>query len=447
MSEYRQHTPNYPGGYDKEKNECDPPPPPPPCPDPCDHTARWGPPEIRRECCPDHTCCPDKEKRCCTWDEVEDPCVKAASCVEDDEWTIIKCKCKSSNEKCNCEEWDCRGYPQGTCVPCEPCKTLIPNGNGGNGGCDDGDIDCTSADLRKQLEALGQCITSQQGEKAKIEADIKARQEREKDLKDLVDKYDGILDKYKAERHKLICREDCLKGFHRDITAVFQKYDPGYLDQLKTAINNALCTLEMTKCCQKNLEGKLTKVTKLIWEQEQAEKELKKADQAFTIIKDMPKWMDDRFKELEALKDQIAQSLNDKDPEKHKWAFYLFYWKFVPALCRCFPFPFCCTEKPKETESENASQKSDKPLEHLGCDPGDWHPSAITPDRLKTLICCAWDYARKQKQNAQDINAEVETVKRNLDYIKKKVDEDAKALDAKIKSGLEPVGKTAPTST
>jgi hypothetical protein len=38
----------------------------------------------------------------------------------------------------------------------------------------------------------------------------------------------------------------------------------------------------------------------------------------------------------------------------------------------------------------------------LGCKPGDWHPSAITEDTLRSLICCAWDYARKQKQSLQD---------------------------------------------
>jgi hypothetical protein len=89
----------------------------------------------------------------------------------------------------------------------------------------------------------------------------------------------------------------------------------------------------------------------VIWEQQQAEKEKQKADTAFAIIKDLPKWLDDKFKELEAVKEQIAQALNDVDPQKHKWAFYLFYWKFVPKLCRCFPFPFCC-----EKEGEYGAQ-------------------------------------------------------------------------------------------
>ncbi|MGH9972180.1 MAG: hypothetical protein ACREBG_30920 [Pyrinomonadaceae bacterium] len=442
MSDYEQHKPQYPGGeYGNKPYE--PPPPSQPCPDPCDTKPRWGPPPIREECCTPHPCCTGSKKRCCTWDEVDDPCVRAASADCTTEWGKIECKCESENKKC-CEEWDCGSYPKGTCVPCDPCKGLIPNPDDPGDGCDDNDIDCTSADLSKQLDALTKCISSQQGEKAKIEADIKSRQEREKELKDLIEKYDSIYDTYNAEHHKLVCREDCLKGFHRDISTVFSKYDPAYLDNLKKAINDVLCKLEMAKCCQKNLDGKLTKVTKLIWEKEQAEKELQKADKAFTIIKDLPKWMDERFKELETLKDQIAKALNDKDPESHKWAFYLFYWKFVPALCRCFPFPFCCEKK--SAGSEGASQKSETPPEHLGCDPGDWLPSKITPDRLKTLICCAWDFARKKKQDAQKASDEVENAKRNLELIKKNVEEAVKALDKNLKSALNPVGKPAATS-
>lgn len=444
MSDYTQHKPQYPGGEYGDK-PCDPPPPSQECPDPCATELRWGPPKINPACCPEHECCPGSEKRCCTWDEVDDPCVRAASADCTKEWGIVKCKCQSENEKC-CEEWDCGCYPQGTCVPCEPCKDLIPDPEE-PGGCDDNDIDCTSADLRKQLDALTKCISSQQGEKAKIEADIKARQEREKELKDLIDKYDSIFETYTTEHYKLKCREDCLKGFHRDISVVFGKYDPAYLDKLEEAINAVLCKLEMARCCQINLDGKLTKVTKLIWEQQQAEKELQKADKAFAIIKDLPKWMDGRFKDLEVLKDQIAKALNDKDPESHKWAFYLFYWKFAPALCSCFPFPFCCVEK-KPTGSEEATPKSEKPPEHLGCDPGDWHPSKITPDRLKTLICCAWDYARKKKQKAQEIADEVEKVRRNLELIKKNVEEAEKplALDKNLKNALVPIRKPAATS-
>jgi hypothetical protein len=491
MSEQREYKPpqSEGGEYNKEKQEYEPSQPqgkpykekepyepatPKPCPNPCDEPPpKWGPPKIREECCTHHPCCPEDEKRCCTWESVDDPCVRAASADCDLKWTKITCNCESSNkEQCECEEWDCSSYPQGTCVPCKPCEGLIPDPND-PGGCDDPDRDdCTSEDLRKQLDALSQCISAQQSAKAKLEADIKARNERAAALTELITKFDGIIKAYKDERHKLICREDCLKGFHRDITAVFSKYSPGYLGDLNKYINTQLCLLEKTKCCQKNLEGKRSKLTKLIWEQQEAEKEKLKADKAFEIIKDLPTWLDEKFKELEALKEQIAQALNDVDPEKHKWAFYLFYWKFVPKLCRCFPFPFCCEDKggygeePKgygeggseQTSQqrgkpgyEQASQKQnnqqpEKPANHLGCKPGDWHPSAITAETLRALICCAWDYARNKKQNLQDAIDRVADVTSNLDFIKTRAEADEKSLDDRIKSGLSGVGKSAQTS-
>ncbi|HEV8430480.1 MAG TPA: hypothetical protein VGQ41_21435 [Pyrinomonadaceae bacterium] len=451
--EYKQQSQG--GEYNQQKQEYKPPPPPPPppCPDPCDEKPHWGPPEIRPECCTHHPCCPEHEKHCCTWESVDDPCVKAASC--DPRWTKVTCKCESLN-KCDYEEWDCSSYPQGTCVPCKPCEGLIPDPED-PGGCNDPDRDnCTSEDLRKQLDALSQCISSQQSAKAKLEADIKARNERATALTELIGKFDGIIKDYKDQRHKLICREDCLKGFHRDITAVFSKYSDDYLRELRNYINEQLCLLEKAKCCQKNLDGKLSKLTKLIWEQQEAEKEKQKADKAFEIIKDLPKWLDDKFKELEGLKEQIAQALNDVDPQNHKWGFYLFYWKFVPKLCRCFPFPFCCEDKDEYGEGgkpgyEQGSQKQnhpqpEKPANHLGCKPGDWHPSAITDEKLRALICCAWDYARNKKQNLQDAIDRVADVTNNLNFIKTKVEADEKSLDDRIKSGLSRVGKSAPTS-
>jgi hypothetical protein len=385
---------------------------------------------------------------------VDDPCVKAASADCGLKWTKISCKCESSNKDCDCEEWDC-GYTQDTCVPCYPCEGLIPP-PGDPGGCDDPDRDdCTTEDLRKQLDALSQCITSQKNAQLKLEADIKARNERAAALTELITKFDGIIKDYKDQRHKLVCREDCLKGFHRDITTVFSKYSPAYLRELTKYINTQLCLLEQAKCCQKSLDGKLSKFTKLIWEQQEAEKEKQKADKAFDIIKDLPKWLDEKFKELEALKEQIAQALNDVDPQKHKIAFYLFYWKFVPKLCRCFPFPFCCEDKgagygeESQDQSQQRGKQNYQPPEkpaHLGCKPGDWHPSAITDEKLRTLICCAWDYARKQKQNLQDAIDRVADVTSNLNFIKAKVEADEKSLDDRIKSGLSRVGTSGPTS-
>jgi len=431
------------GEYNKEKEyQPPPPPPPPPCPDPCaEPRPKWGPPSIRDECCSHHPCCPD-DKHCCTWDEVEDPCVRAASADCGQKWTKIECKCESSQKDCDCEEWDCGCYPQGTCVPCTPCEGLIPDPEQPTGGCNDpGGGECSSENLSKELDALNQCLASQQGAKAKLEADIKARTERANALKELIKSFDDIVKKYKEQRHKLICKEDCLKGFHRDVSAIFAKYPESYLTELNKAINAQLCRDELAKCCQKNLEGKLTKVTKLIWEQQEKEKEMKKADQAFAVIKDLPKWIEDRFKELEALSDEIGKALNDPDPEKQKWAFYLFYWKFAPGLCKCFPFPFCCK---KEDGEYGQGQKDNNPPAHLGCKPGDWHPRAITDDQLKALICCAWDYARQRKQDFQDATDKVADVNNNLDFIKKNVEADAKTLADRIKSGLEKVIKPAP---
>ena len=70
-----------------------PPPPPPPCPEPCEEPP-WGPPKIRPECCPDdRECCPPDAHggRPCTWNEVDDPCVRAASAECGGEWTKITC--------------------------------------------------------------------------------------------------------------------------------------------------------------------------------------------------------------------------------------------------------------------------------------------------------------------------------------------------------------------
>jgi hypothetical protein len=350
------------------------------------------------------------------------------------------------------------------CVPCKPCEGLIPEAGDGEEP-DDGDIepdpDGCSAGLRRQLEANKRCITSKQTEKAKIEADIKLRLEREKELTALIAGFDSIVDKYAAERYKLICREDCLKGFYRDISGFFhdqQKFPAGCQDSLQAAINAELCASEKAKCCQKNLEWKLEKATRLIWKQREAERAWKKAEDAFAQIKDLPKWMGDVFGELEKLKDQIAQAVNDKDPQKHRYAFYLFYWRFVPAFCKRFKVAICC---PKKQDTEQPPAPGDyapvqptpagnyPPVQppastyeapvHIGCTPGDWHPSKITEDTLKQLICCAWDYVRNEKAKFQEATAAVDTAKQHLEFIKKKVEEDAKTLEDRIKNRIQQV--------
>lgn len=322
------------------------------------------------------------------------------------------------------------------CVPCKPCDGLIPNGDTPeNGGCEEPPrTGCSSDALQLQLEANKKCISTQQIEKARIEADIKARLDREKELTALISNFDTIVEKYKTERYKLSCREDCLNGFHRDVAESLKtKFGEDCLKAMEAAINAELCAIEKAKCCQKNLEGKLGRETRLVRQQQEAEKAWKGAEEAFGQIKDLPKWIGDRFADLEKLKDQIATALNDKDPLKHRYAFYLFYWKFVPGLCKRFKVAICCA---KEAESSPGAAAHGV---HIGCTPGDWHPSRISPEDLTKLICCAWDHAKSQKEKFQKATADVELAKQNLDFIKKRVEDDAKTLEDRIRRRIEQV--------
>ena len=136
---------------------------------------------------------------------------------------------------------------------------------------------------------------------------------------------------------------------------------------------------------------------------------------------------------LETLRDQILQALADKDPQRYKWAFYLFFWKFVPQLCRRFPVALCCGTK-------------EKPL-NLGAEHGDWHPSRIDGGLLKALICCAWRCVHKKKEKAQMASDALADVTRNLEYITSQVPDD-KTLDTRIKTRLDNVAcATAPATS
>jgi hypothetical protein len=332
------------------------------------------------------------------------------------------------------------------CVPCKPCEGLLPDPTtpDPNGGDEPVPGGCSSDDLKRQQEANRKSISAKQTAKANLEAEIKARLERDKELGTLIAGFDAIVEKYKGERYKLSCREDCLKGFHRDVSKTLEaEFSKECLDAMQAAINAQLCAAEKAKCCQKNLEWKLGKDTCLIQQQKEAEKAWKDADDAFAQVKDLPKWIGDRFTELEKLKDQIAQALNDKDPLKHRYAFYLFYWKFVPGLCKRFKVAICCTDDQPGAAAMAA------PGVHIGCTPGDWHPSKISDKDLTKLICCAWKYVKEQKEKSQAATAAVETTKQNLDFIKKRVDEDAKTLEDRIRAGIEKVAcaAAAPTAT
>ena len=453
MSEHTDK-PYYEG--DKPDRGCNPPPPPPkPCPDPCSEKPRWRPPDIRKGCCPEgRECCekdPDKET-CCSWFEVDDPCVRAASCGG--EWTTIKCTCTSTNEKCNCDEWDCGSYPQGTCVPCKPCDGLIPDpeeppggGEPPNGEEPPPGNECTD-ELRKLLNDVKKAIADQLATKTKAEADIKAGEEQQKELEKLLKDFAAITDKYTKDHHKLVCRENCLKGFARDIAKMFEeKFDKDCLDKLRDAINQQLCLVERVRCCQKSLEGKLNKVTKVKWEQQQAEARLKKAEDGLKNLREFPKWVGDQFKPLEDLMDPIRAALHDKDPMKHRWAFYEFYWKFLPGLCKRFPIAVCCPgygdDKPQRQSADSHAQAPD----HIGCDPGDWHPTSIDVGKLTRLICCALENVQSKKKALQDATADVKTIEDNLEFIKKEVERVSKALEAEIKSHLETVECKPATTT
>jgi FtsZ-binding cell division protein ZapB len=322
------------------------------------------------------------------------------------------------------------------CVPCKPCEGLIPDPTKpGDGG---GDVlpspGCSSDTLRAQLEDNRKLLIAKQSEKARIDVEIKASQDRDKDLSTLISGFDAIIDKYKAERQKLVRREDCLKAFYREMSRIFhdpQRFPPGCNEQLQAAINRQLCESERAKCCQKNLEWKLAKDTRLIWRQKEAENAFKQAEDAFAQIKDLPKWMGDQFTALEKLKDDIAKAINDKDPQAQKWAFYLFFWKFAPTLCKRFKVAICC----EKLEGAYAAT----PTAHIGCTPGDWQPSKISEDTLKKLICCAWDYVKEKKADFHQATADVDTTKQNLDSIKEKIKADEKGLEDRINSELQKV--------
>jgi hypothetical protein len=440
----------------------DPKPEPKPCPDPCDGKPKYGPPQIPAECCTPPECCQPKEGEtwCCTWDEIDDPCVRASACGK---WTKVTCKCESSNADCKCNGFDCGSYPQGTCVPCEPCKGLptppdTPPGDDGGGNEPPGD-GCGPDDLKKRLGAVKKAIQDAQKKRDGAAADLKASQESEKELNALIASIDVLVKSYTENLHKLKCREDCLKGFHRDMTKHFnEQYSEDCLKKLTKAINDELCEVERRKCCVKYDEGRLTCTTKIVWEKHQAEKQLAKAEEAFKAIKDLPKWIADQFSELEAIRDLIVAALADKDKKKHHQAFYLFYWKFVPGLCKRFKVALCCCpdNEDEETTTPPAAQAgeggdtttpTDEPP-HFGCVPGEWHPSRIDIKRLRELVCCALSLVDKRKKKLREATDAIAAVTQRIEAVKAET-LDAKGLEEKIKTKLEGIvcGDAAAPST
>jgi len=460
MSEQTPQRPQQPQGDYGRDDDCskpkpypdpkpDPQPDPKPCPDPCDSPPKYGPPEIPPACCTPPECCPKPKEGepawRCTWDEIDDPCVRASACGP---WTKITCKCESSNADCKCNGWDCGSYPQGTCVPCDPCKGLPtpPDTPPGDGGTEPPGKACASDDLRKRLGAVKKAIQDAQKKRDVAAADLKASQDSEKELSALIASIEALVKSYSEGLHKLKCREDCLKGFHRDMTKHFKEhYTEVCLNTLTKAINEELCEAERRKCCVKSLEAKLTCTTKLAWEKQQADKQLQKAEEALKAIKELPKWIADQFAELEAIRDLILAALADKDKQKHHQAFYLFYWKFVPGLCKRFKVALCCcTNDDTTTPPEQQTAQHDDPATptdappHFGCVPGEWHPSRIDVKRLRELVCCALDLLNKRKEEVRKITNAIAEITQRIEAVKAETP-DAKALEEKIKAKLEKI--------
>ena len=289
------------------------------------------------------------------------------------------------------------------CVPCKPCEGLIPEDNpdgDDGGGCSDQPPEgCSSEDLRKQQEANKKLHHLE----AEREGKDRGGHQGATGSRQGTDRAHHHLRRHRRQVQGRAPQADLPRGLPQGVLPRHARRCSRIRSASLLAApifcrepSTSSCALtEKAKCCQKNLEWKLEKVTRLIWEQKEADKAWKKADDAFAQIKDLPKWIGDQFTELEKLKDQIAQALNDKDPQKHKWAFYLFFWKFAPGLCKRFKVAICC-----------APAGGDYVLsEHIGCAPGDWHPSKISEDTLKKLICCAWEYAKTKKVELQDGDA------------------------------------------
>ena len=145
---------------------------------------------------------------------------------------------------------------------------------------------CDSDELRQQLEALQKCISLEKASKRRSPPRSRPAKRATEALDKLIDGFDGIVEEYRTKRHKLTCREDALKGLlsrHGEGVSgpppISGKLPAGDCRRRSTS---ELCELEKAKCCQKNLEGKLgtdtagkvTKFTKIIWEQQQATRAL-----------------------------------------------------------------------------------------------------------------------------------------------------------------------------
>jgi hypothetical protein len=456
-------------------------------------------------------------------------------------------------------------------VPCKPCDGLIPGDDPNPDDCKEPPREgCDPDELRKQLDAVNRCITSEKAKEAELEKKIADRENYRAELKQFIDAFETFIKNYSDKWHDLKCREQALKSFYRDTAKDFQdpyKFPEQCLRDMQKAINDELCDLERTKCCLKNLDGKLgkdsggkpTKVTKLLWEQQRASERLEKSNKALDNLKTFGDWIDGQFKALEKLRDGegdkpgITKLLCSSKPEERNVAFYRFFWEFAPKLCKRFPVAICCkdddcgqppqyppgqqpppdqygqqppnpypggqpqppgygqpgqppagypTQPPQggygqpptppphggygppptpppqggygppptqpppgaygqpqqggynPPQYQNPAQNPNpqyppgqyppqpptpKPPTRIGCEPGDWHPSAITVDELKQLVCCAWDEVRKKRDELADADNAVARAESNQKLISEKATADEATLESRIETKVKKV--------
>ena len=121
--------------------------------------------------------------------------------------------------------------------------------------------------------------------------------------------------------------------------------------------------------------------------------------------------MGDQFTELEALKDQIATALNDKDPQKHKGRVLPVLLEVRPGLCKRFKVRSSAADDGDRADSGPTLGPRGRPSAavHFGCTPGDWHPSRHHRRAAAPVDLLRLGVVRAQKQAFHDKSAAVDT--------------------------------------
>ena len=367
----------------------------------------------------------------------DDPCEDL--CKEGQPWwkypckDLLKIQCDESEEGAN-------GTPGK--LPLSPCEGLInePKDNGGKN-CfepcyETGTPDvCDVAGLQAKLEELKKCISLQVSQKAALDEAIKAAGVQQQELERFATGFAGIIDKYKKAWPALHSRESSLRGFFQKTKeTIDNKLDRSLLDVLAKAINCEYCKLRKIECCKQTLEDSLTCTVDLIEQKAQAEREARKAEDAFNELKDLGGVIDRRFKELEAVQNNITEAEYN---QQYRLMFYLFYWVFVPKFCVKYEPEICCPE------SGRTGSQEESPTEEVVCigrNPGDWHPSQIDAAKLQKLLCCAWGLVSKKKADFQKKATEVTMKEGQLRFITDQYKQAKDKRDKTIRDMLETIG-------